>query len=176
MDKFADACIEEAHRLHVVLQDWLRGTLPRTPEGFAPFADALADPCRVVSPLGTVTERADLLTEFEAIHGVLSAHGEDFVIRVENATVLRRWDDHALVSYEEWHDLDGESSARVSTVLYTVEDAGPLGVTWSYVHETWLPGLAPVAGERFPGHTRCTGTGLMDHDVVRAMYADTELQ
>ncbi|WP_300063074.1 hypothetical protein [uncultured Roseobacter sp.] len=150
MDSFANACIEEAHRLHVVLQDWLRGTLPRTPAGFAPFADALGDPCRVVSPLGTVTERAALLTEFEAIHGVLSAQGEAFVVRVENATVLRRWEDQALVSYEEWHDLDGQSSARLSTVLYTAEAAAPLGVAWSFIHETWMPGLAPLAGERFP--------------------------
>lgn len=150
MDEFARACIEEAHRLHVVFQDWLRGTSPRTPEGFAPFADALADPCRVVSPLGTVTERPELLTEFEANHGVLSAQGEAFVIRVENAIVLRRWENQALVSYEEWHDLDGESSARLSTVLYTADNAAPLGVSWSFIHETWLPGLAPVAGERFP--------------------------
>ncbi|MEO0503435.1 MAG: hypothetical protein AAFZ14_08920 [Pseudomonadota bacterium] len=150
MDEFARACVDEAHRLHVILQDWLRGTVPRTPAGFAPFADALADPCRVVSPLGTITERAALLSEFEAIHGVLSAHGEAFVIRVENAVVLRQWEDHALVSYEEWHDLDGDSSARLSTVLYTADTSAPLGVAWSFIHETWLPGLAPVAGERFP--------------------------
>lgn len=150
MDRFATACVEEAHRLHGVLQDWLRGTLPRTPAGFAPFATALADPCRVISPLGTVTERAALLTEFEAIHGVLSAQGEAFVIRVENVAVLRRWEDHALVSYEEWHDLGADSSARLSSVLFTADDAAPLGVAWSFIHETWLPGLAPVAGERFP--------------------------
>lgn len=150
MDKFANACVDEAHRLHVVLQDWLRGTLSRTPAGFAPFADALANPCRVVSPLGTVTGSAELLTEFEAIHGVLSAHGEAFVIRVKNAAVLHRWEDHALVSYEEWHDLKDDRSARLSTVLYTQDSSAPLGVAWSVIHETWLPGLAPVAGERFP--------------------------
>ncbi|WP_298976406.1 hypothetical protein [uncultured Roseobacter sp.] len=150
MDDFAERCVQEAHRLHVVLQDWLRGTLPRTAEGFAPFADALADPCRVVSPLGTITERAELLTEFEAIHGVLAAQGNAFVIRVENALVLRQWGDHALVSYEEWHDLGDESSARLSTALYTADENAPLGVAWSHIHETWLPGRAPVAGERFP--------------------------
>lgn len=132
------------------MQDWLRGTCPRTPEGFAPFADALADPCRVVSPLGTVTERAELLIEFEAAHGVMAAHGDAFVIRVEDAKVLHEWGDHALVSYEEWHDLGGESSARLSTVLYRADEKAPLGVSWSLVHETWLPGRAPAEGERFP--------------------------
>lgn len=150
MDDFAKRCLEEAHRLHVFLQDWLRGTLQRSPEGFAPFADALANPCRVVSPLGTVTERAELLTEFEAAHGALAAHGQAFKIRVENAKILQAWDDHALVSYEEWHDLEGSRSARLSTVLYIADHKAPLGVSWSHVHETWLPGLAPVAGERFP--------------------------
>lgn len=150
MDDFAGRCIEEANRLHVFLQDWLRGTLPRTAQGFAPFADALADPCRVVSPLGTVTERAALLSEFEATHGVLAAQGDAFVIRVENTVVLQQWDDHAMLSYEEWHDLGDQSSARLSTVLYTADDAAPLGVAWSCIHETWLPGWAPLAGERFP--------------------------
>ncbi|WP_227268184.1 hypothetical protein [Roseobacter weihaiensis] len=150
MDDFAGRCVEEASRLHVFLQDWLRGTLPRTAQGFAPFADALADPCRVVSPLGTVTERAALLSEFEATHGVLAEQGDAFVIRVENTVVLQQWEDHALVSYEEWHDLGDQSSARLSTALYTADDAAPLGVAWSYIHETWLPDRAPLAGERFP--------------------------
>ena len=150
MDEFAAACLAETHRLHVFLQDWLRGTVPRTTEGFAPFGNALANPCRVVSPLGTVTERAALLTEFKATHGALAKYGTGFAIRVENAMVLRQWDDHALVSYEEWHDLRDDSSARLSTALFTADTAAPLGVVWSHIHETWLPGQALVTGERFP--------------------------
>ncbi|WP_299967576.1 hypothetical protein [uncultured Roseobacter sp.] len=153
MDDLARRCVQEADRLHVFLQDWLRGTLPRTSEGFAPFATALADPCRVISPLGTVAERAALLSEFESTHGALAEQGDTFVIRMENTVILQQWEDHALVSYEEWHDLGDQSSARLSTVLYTADRGAPLGVAWSYIHETWLPGRAPVAGERFPMET-----------------------
>ncbi|MEO9652115.1 MAG: hypothetical protein ABJ360_18560 [Roseobacter sp.] len=150
MDKFVATCLAETHRLHLFLQDWLRGTLPRTPKGFALFADALADPCQVVSPLGTITERTALLIEFEAAHGALAEHGTAFAIRIENPQVLQQWDDHALVQYEEWHDLKDDSSARLSTALFNSGENAPLGVVWSHVHETWLPGKAPVAGERFP--------------------------
>ncbi|MDW3221547.1 MAG: hypothetical protein R8G34_01435 [Paracoccaceae bacterium] len=150
MDDFAQRCVQETHRLHQVLQDWLCGTLPATSQGFAPFANALGDPCRVVSPLGTVTERAALLKEFRSIHGVLARQGETFAIRVENVAILQAWRDCALISYEEWHDLGAEQSARISTALFCVKDDAPLGVAWSHIHETWLPGRAPDAGERFP--------------------------
>lgn len=150
MDDFPARCLAEVHRLHDVLRDWLRGTVPRSVDGFAPFATALADPCRVVSPLGTITFRDDLLVEFEGIHGALADHAESFDIRVENAAMLDVRSDRALVTYEEWHDLEGESSARLTTALFVVAPTAPLGVAWSHIHETWLPGRAPAAGERFP--------------------------
>lgn len=150
MADIGELAVREAHRLHKVLEAWLCGDSLRTDAGFAPFADALADPCRVISPLGTVTERAALLTEFESIHGVLAEHSADFTIRVENTEILRAWDDHALIGYEEWHDLAGDRSARLSTALFITAPAAPLGVAWVHIHETWLPGFAPTAGERFP--------------------------
>lgn len=142
--------VREAHRLHEVLEAWLCAKVPRTDSGFAPFASALADSCRVISPLGTVTERAALLTEFEGIYGVLATRSADFTIKVENAEVLRAWDDHALIGYEEWHDLAEDRSARRSTALFISAPDAPLGVAWAHIHETWLPGFAPTAGERFP--------------------------
>ncbi|MEM7709876.1 MAG: hypothetical protein AAF264_03835 [Pseudomonadota bacterium] len=145
-----ERCIEEAIRLHVFLEGWLVGRLARTPETFAAFADALSDACEVISPLGSVTGRGDLLPEFEATHGVLADSADIFAIRVENARVLRAWPDHALVTYEEWHDLGNDTSARLSTALYLADPAAPLGVSWRHILETWLPGRAPKGGERFP--------------------------
>ena len=58
--------------------------------------------------------------------------------------------DRALVMYEEWHSLKGEESARLSTVLFEKRAGAPNGVAWLHVHETWLPGHAPAAGERYP--------------------------
>ncbi|MEM6439207.1 MAG: hypothetical protein AAF763_05860 [Pseudomonadota bacterium] len=144
----ADRAIEEAHDLHRFLQAWLTGDWPR--DGFARFADAMAPELQVISPLGATTEREALLTEFESLHGELAAKKDAFEIWVERAVCRHVLGDVAVVTYEEWHKLEGETSARLSTVLYRDAPEAPGGVSWLHVHETWLPGQAPEAGERFP--------------------------
>ena len=142
--------VRAAHDLHDFLRDWLIGALPRTAEAFAPFDEAMAPDLRVISPLGTLTLRDDLLNEFEGTHGVLSGKAGAFEIRVENDCVLHDLGEWAVVNYEEWHVLDGEASARLATVLYRRREGAPNGVEWVHVHETWLPGRVPTGGERFP--------------------------
>ncbi len=144
------ACGREVVDLHVFLQDWLTGSLPRNEASFARFAEVIADPFLIVSPRGTVTERPALLREFEASHGVLATQAKSFRIWVENYRCLHRLGDRALVMYEEWHQLGDATSARLSTVLFEPRSAAPNGVAWVHVHETWLPGQAPEAGERYP--------------------------
>ncbi|WP_417520027.1 hypothetical protein [Minwuia sp.] len=146
----AKQCRLETETLHDFLRDWLVGALPRTDDAFARFRDVMAPGLMVISPLGTRTELNDLLTEFESIHGVLAARKDSFRIEVKNYECHRLIGEQALVTYEEWH-MDGDDvSARLSTVLYGPKRGTPHGVEWQHVHETWLPGLAPAAGERFP--------------------------
>ncbi len=144
------ACGREVVDLHVFLQDWLTGTLPRDAASFARFADVIAEPFLVISPRGTVTDRAALLPEFEASHGALAAQAADFRIWVQDYRCLQTWEDRALVFYEEWHKLGDQTSARVTTALFQRRAEAPNGVVWAHVHETWLPGYAPAAGERYP--------------------------
>ena len=140
----------ESVELHVFLRDWLIGALPRTEVAFARFRDVMGEGLLVISPRGTVTSREPLLAEFEGIHGQLAAKGAAFEIWVENFQCLRLLDDKALCTYEEWHRLEDETSARLTTVLYGPKDGTPNGVEWLHVHETWLPGREPKGGERFP--------------------------
>lgn len=142
----AERALAEASDFHDFLQDWLTGEWPR--DGFARMSDAMDEGLEVISPLGTTTARAPLLEEFEGLHGQLS--GKPFRIWVENARCRAVIGDVAVVIYEEWHELDGETSARLTTALYQDAPAAPGGVRWLHVHETWLPGQAPAAGERFP--------------------------
>lgn len=146
----ATQCRKETEELHAFLQDWLTGSLPRTEQVFDRFRSVMSPGLLVISPLGTETPQADLLTEFESIHGVLSHRLNQFRITVENYRCLDLTGDKALVTYEEWHRDDDQVSARVSTVLYGAKPGTPQGVEWLHVHETWLPGLSPSAGERFP--------------------------
>ncbi len=147
---FEQACAREAVELHDFFRDWLTGALPRTPAAFGRFRAAMGDGLLVISPRGTVSARDDILAEFEGLHGQLADKAGRFEITVKNVQCLRSLGDALLCTYEEWHRLEGESSARLTTVLYGRNPDAPLGVEWLHVHETWLPGQAPAAGERFP--------------------------
>lgn len=133
--------IEELHRF---LVGWLGGTLPRTEAAFAAFASVLAPEFTIVSPRGGVTERAALLGELEAAHGVHGGPGKAFAIRIENVTLRHDGDGLALFTYEEWQEFGGAvANARISTVLFGRDAAAPNGLVWLHLHETWLPGHAP---------------------------------
>lgn len=147
---FEDRCARETVRLHDFLEAWLVGALDRTPEVFAAFEAALADPCTVISPLGTRTERQALVAEFEGLHGVLVADRGAFVVAVRGVRTEAVLGDHAVLTYEEWHERGEDRSARLTTALMREQPSAPLGVAWVHIHETWLPRLAPRAGERFP--------------------------
>ena len=90
-------------------------------------------------------------TSSKSLHGQLAADADEFEIWIENFRLRWAADDHALVTYEEWHRRRGATSARLSSALFRRDAAASCGVAWLHVHETWLPGLAPEGGERFPG-------------------------
>lgn len=143
-------CEREAVTFHSFLRDWLAGAVPRTTEAFERFSGVMGDGLEVISPLGTVTAREPLIEEFEGLHGVLAAQADAFQIWVENYRCRRVIGDYAVATYEEWHRLKDDVSARLSTALYRKRADTPNGVEWLHVHETWLPGKAPRGGERFP--------------------------
>ena len=143
-------CEQEVRGFHAFLRDWLAGAVTRTDESFARFSGAMDDGVEVIGPRGTVTPRDALVDEFECLHGQLAADADEFEIWIENFRLRWAADDHALVTYEEWHRRRGTTSARLSSALFRREAAAPCGVAWLHVHETWLPGLAPEGGERFP--------------------------
>ena len=145
-----EQCEQEVRGFHAFLRDWLAGAVPRTAGTFERFSRAMDGGVEVVSPLGTVTRRDALVGEFEALHGQLAADSDAFDIWIENFRCRWVGGDHAVVVYEEWHRRRGATSARLSTALFRREAAAPGGVVWLHVHETWLPGLAPQGGERFP--------------------------
>lgn len=136
----------EIEDLHRFLVGWLGGTLPRTEAAFAAFASVLAPDFAIVGPRGVVTERAALLSELEAAHGVHAGPGKAFAIRIENVALRREGDGIALFTYEEWQDIGGApANARISTVLFDRHAAAPNGLVWRHLHETWLPGQAAKA-------------------------------
>ncbi len=88
-------CGREVTDLHIFLQAWLAGTVPRDAATFSRFEDVIGDGFLIISPLGTITDRTALLPEFEASHGVLAPQAADFRIWIENCRCVRNLGDRA---------------------------------------------------------------------------------
>jgi hypothetical protein len=121
--------IESLHRFFV---DWYTGVLDET--AFGRLDEALGPSFELVSPDGTVHDRADILG---AIRDAYESHDPGtFDIEIRNVEVLADYDDVTLVRYEEWQDTPDGVTGRLSTAVF-----GPAGEDtpeWRYVHETWL--------------------------------------
>lgn len=98
MPALARAALRETEEFHAFLRDWLVGALPRTPAAFARMSEVMAPDLRVISPLGTTTEAAALLTEFEALHGELADRADVFAISVEAPAHVHTAGDCTLVT------------------------------------------------------------------------------
>jgi len=128
------SCRVEVAELHGFFADWFNGTAPDTDAAFSRFAVALAPGFTMVVPGGGTVTRNDVL------EAVRTAHGSGTTtIWIKNH--VHRWSsaDAALVGYEEWQTRDNATRGRASTALFVADPAGPNGVQWVHVHETWLP-------------------------------------
>lgn len=130
---------QEIVALHQFFEDWFNAKLPNSEATFARFADAMAPDFHIVSPSGALAPR-------EAIVGSLrNAYGAQKGLRIwiENVTVGHIHGDIAIVMYEEWQQKgDDPPLGRLSTVVFAADTAGPNGVIWLHVHETWLPSIS----------------------------------
>jgi hypothetical protein len=74
--------------------------------------------------------------------GLRSVHGKwkdnQGRIWIENMRLLHNEGTLFLFGYEEWQEADGKTAARLSTVLFGVEDRAPRGVVWLHLHEVWM--------------------------------------
>ena len=125
----------EINELHAFFVDWFTAKLPHTPEGFARFDKVTHPNFHVINPAGVLAGGTDLkqviYDEYDQRH--------DFRIWIENVAVQHAFDNIVVATYEEWQEIKGETTARLSTVVFTRDDSKPNGLVWQCVHETWLP-------------------------------------
>ena len=129
----------EVVELHQFFEDWFNGVLPPTDAAFERFSSVLADDFLIISPGGELTEREELLARLEAAHGIWRENRRPGRIWIENLVVRHQVGDQALVLYEEWQEIEGETRGRLSTALFERRDGLPNDVEWVHVHEVWLP-------------------------------------
>jgi hypothetical protein len=132
-------CQREVVGLHGFLVDWMTGALPRSAATFARLADVLADGFALISPRGVMTERRPLLRELEAAYAIHCADEVPFNIEVRKFRLRYTQGTLCLVTYEEWQQLAGAATGRLSSAWFRARSDTPHGVEWLHVHETWLP-------------------------------------
>lgn len=128
-------CEDEVLELHRFFQSWYRGEIDLDGEAFARVSEVLAEGFHLISPEGAMVGRGDVLASIRRNHGT---RDPDFVIRTERCHFRAGGRGLGVVTYEEWHDEDGESRGRISTAVLQDRADAPQGVEWLHVHETWL--------------------------------------
>jgi len=131
-------CEAEVLDLHQFFVEWLTGAFPRTEESFARFSDGMAEGFVFINPSGVLSEKAVMVRDGEAAHGVHKDTG--FRIWIEDIQCRPLADDLCLATYKEWQEISGLINGRLSTALFRSREGAPNGVEWLHVHETWLLG------------------------------------
>lgn len=128
---------QEIIRLHDFFVEWMTGIIEQTDENFAQFADSMGDNFYIVAPSGQLTQRTALVDGLYATY----KQRANFRIWIENVQVHHALGDVIVATYEEWQSFqnEGETTARMSTVVFTTDEDKPNGLVWQCVHETWLP-------------------------------------
>ena len=132
----ATACEKEVNDLHDFFVEWMGAKVERNDNVFARFSATVGDGFTLIGPDGDMAEREALEPELEATYGARP----DFKIWIKNCQCKYVSDNQCLITYEEWQDIAGVGSSRLSSALFGLREGAPNGVEWLHVHETWLPG------------------------------------
>ncbi|MCP4662816.1 MAG: DUF4440 domain-containing protein [bacterium] len=135
-------CRREIIEFHGLSQAWHNGTREPTDEDFARLADVIAKSFVIVGPDGRITERATFIEGLRQAHGTWREPGSGGpgtgTIRIKEYRLRIIDGPLALVTYEKWEQIRGETRGRQCTVLFRHRHGLPHGVEWFHVHESWL--------------------------------------
>lgn len=132
-------CHAEVEELHQFFQDWFNAVLPPTDDAFRRFESVMAERFMIISPNGELTEREELVDRLRAAHGIWRQGSQPGRIWIENLQVRHTVGSQAMVLYEEWQEIEGETRGRLSTAILQRLEGTPNGLEWLHVHEVWMP-------------------------------------
>lgn len=134
-----DAARTEIEALHVFLEGWLRGDLPRDADLFAREFAALFDPgFRMLPPDGGALDRDRVIAAIEGAHGASPI----LRIRIRHTELRGAGGDLVAAAYEEHQTGAARAAApnhaRRSTALFRRDPGARNGLLWLHLHETWF--------------------------------------
>lgn len=127
--QLTEQVVAEIVALHREFESWFRGESD----------DSSRIQASIPPDFTFLSPGAEIVPADTLVAGLLDGHGSRQIrIRIENPVI--RWSDGSavLATYEEWHDHADYTTARQSTVLFTIDAAAPGGLRWRHVHETWI--------------------------------------
>ena len=122
---------EEIDELHAFFEAYFLGT----EDSLDRFEAALADGFTTVGPDGAEHDRASTVRMVRDGHG----HTDSLTITTSDHRLLAATDDLVVATYVEHHELRDRANHRLATVVFRVDPAGPNGLRWLRVQETWVP-------------------------------------
>ena len=127
-------CEIEIVELHQFFEDWFNGRLPDSEDAFERMDAVMASCFEIVMPEGKRVPRDPLFSLLK------NAHGKRTGIRIwiENVREILHEGGVVMAEYEEWQEEGGETTSRVSTVVFREAAGTPNGLSWTRVHETWF--------------------------------------
>ncbi len=129
-----DRAAKEVVDLHQYFQQWFRGDIANDAANQARFMDSFDPLCELVAPNGDIDAISALSKRFLAAW----KRFPDAKVWTSSFVPITVMPDQVLVKYREWREIDGETTVRMTTCLFSRDDNAPNGVKWTYIHETWL--------------------------------------
>ena len=132
---------KEIVELHVFFEDWFAGKCENSDEIFATrFSDRMLESFVMIPPEGKAVVGPELFGFLKSVHG----SNPDFGIEIRNVKQHELGEGDVVVAYyEEWQrnaiNSEPSNNGRISTVIFAKDSAGPNGLKWQHVQETWLP-------------------------------------
>jgi hypothetical protein len=114
--------------------EWYTG---RTENDAATCVERALDPdFEMVTPAGYRRTYGGVV---DGIRGRYATHDRgSFEIGVRHVATRHTFEEHCSVRCEEWQTTPGETTGRLSTVLFGADAGAPGGVVWCDLQGTWL--------------------------------------
>ncbi|NPE07802.1 MAG: hypothetical protein GNW80_05945 [Asgard group archaeon] len=130
---------KEVIELHKFFEEWFKSEIENKDEVFTRLEDALSEEFMLISPIGQVSSREQIITQIKNGYGSRKTDEIPYRLWVQNIECRLLEGNLCLVIYEEWGEVAGKTNARLSSALFRKKDKTVNGVEWVHVHEVSIP-------------------------------------
>jgi len=132
-------CEKEVIDLHAFFAQWFSSEVENNDEVFSRVENALDKQFVLIVPTGELQPREKILQQIKAGYGSRKDDEKEYRLWVQNIQCRLTEGNLCLVTYEEWAEVEGKTTARLSSALFRKNEKAVNGVEWVHVHEVYIP-------------------------------------